>query len=54
MVVNGTVSKGLNMFSKIRRIGEQGLENLFITSSSSNFFNKTELQDRSIMNGTFK
>ena len=41
---NGTESKGINLFSRIKRIMEQGLGHLFNTSNSSQFFNKTDLE----------
>ena len=43
-VFNGTESNGLNLLSQIRGIVENGLGHLFITSSSSHFFNKTDLE----------
>ena len=43
-VANGTESSGLNLFLADKRNSEHGLEHLFITSSSSHFFNKTDLK----------
>ena len=40
----GYVVKGLNLFSRLREIVEKGLEHLFIISSSSHFFTKTNLE----------
>ena len=40
-IANGTKSNGLHLFSRIRRIS---LGHLFITSSGSHFFNKTDLE----------
>ena len=39
-----TESNGLNLFSRIRGIVEQGLRHFFITSSRFDFFNKTDLE----------
>ena len=39
-----TDSNGLNLFSCIRRIVEQGLGYFFISSSRSHFFNKTHFE----------
>ena len=38
-----TESNGLNLFSRLREIVEQGLGHLFIASSSSHFFSKKDL-----------
>ena len=38
MVVNGAEPNGLNLFSRIRGMVEQGLEHLFIALGSSHFF----------------
>ena len=43
-VFNGTESNGVNLLSQIRGIVENSLGHLFITSSSSHFFNKTDLE----------
>ena len=43
-VTNGTECNGLNPFSRIRGIEEQGLRYFFITSNSSYFFNKADLE----------
>ena len=40
-VINGTKLNELNVLSRIREIVKQGLRDLFIASSSSHFFNKT-------------
>ena len=42
-VANGIKSNGLDLFSWIRGIVEQGLGRLFITSNGSRFFNKSDL-----------
>ena len=39
-----TESKRLNQFSRFRGIVKQGLRHLFITSSNSHFFHKTDLE----------
>ena len=43
-IIQTTESSGLNLFSLIRGIAEQGLGHFFITSSSSRFFNKTDFE----------
>ena len=43
-VAKSAESNGLNLFSRKMGIVEQGLEQLFVTSSSSYFFNKTDLE----------
>ena len=43
-VANGTESNGLKRTFAKRGIAEKGLEHLFITSSNSQFFNKTDLE----------
>ena len=43
-VAIGTESNGLNRIFVKKGIVEKGLEYLFITSSSSHFFNKTDLE----------
>ena len=45
-IANGTESNGLNLFSRIKGITEQGLGNLFITSRSFHFF-QTDLEHSS-------
>ena len=44
MVADGTKSKELNLFLRISVIVKQGLGHLFISSSSSHFLNKTDLE----------
>ena len=44
MFVIGTESNGLNLFSRIGKIVKQDLGFLFITSGSSHFLNKTDLE----------
>ena len=43
-VVKGTKLNGLNLHLQIKGIVEKGLEHLFITSSNSNFFYKTNFK----------
>ena len=43
-VANNTESQGINQFLRIKEIVEQGLGHLFIASSSSHFFNKTDFE----------
>ena len=44
---NGMESNGLNLFSRIGLVVEQGLWHIFIASNNSQFLNKTDLeQDR--------
>ena len=43
-VANGTESNGSNLFLQIKGIVEQGLRHLFISSSSSHFFSKIDLE----------
>ena len=45
-IANGTESNGLNLFSRIKGIMEQGLGNLFTTSRSFHFF-QTDLEHSS-------
>ena len=44
MAANGMESNRLNLFLQTRGIDEQGLGHLIITSSSSHFFNETDLK----------
>ena len=43
-VANSMPSSGLNLFLRIRGTVKKGLWHLLITSSSSHFFNKTDLE----------
>ena len=43
-LANGMESNGLILFSRIREREEQGLRHLFISPSSSDFINKTDLK----------
>ena len=55
-VADGTESNGINLFSRIRGIviSEHGLGHLFITSCSSHFFNKTDLEQNLCILGIYK
>ena len=43
-VASDTESNGLNLILRIRVTAEEGLGNLFVTSSRAHFFNQTDLE----------
>ena len=49
-VSNGMESHGLNLFLRMRENVEQGLGHLFITTSDSHFFSKTNLKQHIFKN----